>query len=239
MRQYRSLVADLALVRETEGNSVIDPSTEPPFNDRRQGEPDATWGDRPGIVASLLRYRVIVVAATLLGAVAGYALAQLLPVRYQADAVLILSDPGGPSILGGGNSLGTSDRQVYLAKQADIMTSRVVLERALQILGSDQSVRDVRDELDVHPAANMASISIAATTADPGSAAALANAVGTAYEQVTQERVAADAATGDREPRGAPEPLPGGPRRQPEVPGRRADVSSAAAGRPDRRPPAA
>ena len=87
------------------GNSVIDRSTEPPFSDRRQGEPDASWGDRPGIMASLLRYRVIVVAATVLGAVAGYGIAQLLPVRYQAEAVLILSDPGGPGVLGGGDAL--------------------------------------------------------------------------------------------------------------------------------------
>ena len=172
---------------------MIDPTTEPPFNDRWQGESDATWGDRPGIVASLLRYRVIVVAATLLGAVAGYGIAQRLPVRYQADAVLILSDPGGPSVLGGGDALGSSDRQVYLDKQADIMTSTVVLERALELLGSPQSPRDVRDELDVQPSANMASISIAATSTDPRSAAALANAVGTAYEQVTEERAAADA----------------------------------------------
>ena len=87
---------------------MIDPTTEPPFNDRWRGESEATRGDRPGIVASLLRYWVIVVAATLLGAVAGYGLAQLLPVRYQADAVLILSDPGGPSVLGGGGSLGAA-----------------------------------------------------------------------------------------------------------------------------------
>ena len=172
---------------------MIDRPTEPPFNDRWQGESDATWGDRPGIVASLLRYRVIVVAATLLGAVAGYGIAQLVPVRYQADAVLILSDPGGPSVLGGGDALESSDRQVYLAKQADIMTSTVVLERALELLGSRQSPREVRDELDVQPSANMASISIVATSADPRSAAALANAVGTAYEQVTEERAAADA----------------------------------------------
>ena len=46
---------------------MIDRPTEPRFNDRWPGESDATWGDRPGIVASLLRYRVIVVAATLLG----------------------------------------------------------------------------------------------------------------------------------------------------------------------------
>jgi Mrp family chromosome partitioning ATPase len=172
---------------------VIDQPTEPPFNDRWQGESDATWGDRPGIVASLLRYRVIVVAATLLGAVAGYGIAQLLPVRYQAHAVLIVSDPGAPSVLGGGDALTSSDREVYMAKQADIMTSTVVLEGALELLGSRQSVRDVRDDLNVQPSANMASISIAATTSDPRSAATLANAVGTAYGQVTEERAAADA----------------------------------------------
>ena len=172
---------------------MIDRTTEPPFNDRWQGESDPTWGDRPGIVASLVRYRVIVVAATLLGAVAGYGIVQLLPVRYQADAVLILSDPGAPGVVGGGDGLGSSDRQLYLDKQADIMASTVVLERALELLGSSQSPREVRDELDVAPSANMASISIAATSTDPRSAAALANAVGAAYEQVTEERAAADA----------------------------------------------
>ena len=171
---------------------MIDRPTEPPFNDRWQGESDATWGDRPGIVASLRRYWVIVVAATLLGALAGYGVAQLPPVRYQADAALILSDPGGPSVLGGGG-LTSDDREVYLAKQADFTTSTVVLERALKLLGSRASPGDLRDELDVQPSANMASISIAATSADPRSAAALANAVGTAYQEVTAERTAADA----------------------------------------------
>ena len=172
---------------------MIDPTIEPPFNDRWRGESEATRGDRPGIVASLLRYWVIVVGATLVGAVAGYGVAQLLPVRYQADAVLILSDPGGPSVLGGGPRSGSSDHKVYLDKQSDIMTSTVVLERALELLGSSQSPCDVRDELNVQSSANLASVSIAATSTDPRSAAALANAVGTAYGQVTQERAAADA----------------------------------------------
>jgi tyrosine-protein kinase len=172
---------------------VIDRPTEPPFNDRWQGESDATWGDRPGIVASLRRYWGIVVAATLLGALAGYVVAQVPPVRYQADAALILSDPGGPSVLGGGGALTSDDREVYLAKQADIMTSTVVLERALKLLGSRALPEDVRDDLDVQPSANMTSVSIAATSADSQSAAALANAVGTAYQQVTAESTAADA----------------------------------------------
>ncbi len=73
------------------------------------------------------------------------------------------------------------------------MTSTEVLQRAVQLLGSNQSVHDVKDQVSAEPSANLASISIAATTGDPGSAVALANAVGTAYEQVTAERATADA----------------------------------------------
>ena len=47
---------------------------------------------------------------------------------------------------------------------------------------------------DVRPSANMAGISITATSTDPQSAAALANQVGTAYGQVARQRATADAA---------------------------------------------
>jgi uncharacterized protein involved in exopolysaccharide biosynthesis len=169
---------------------VTDPPTESAFHDRWQPGADEPRVDRPGIVSSLLRYRAVVVVTALLGALAGYGIAQLLPVRYQAEAMLVVSDPGGPSVLGGGTSLGSSDRQVYLAKQVDIMTSRVVLGRALEQLGSRRPVVEVRNDLQVQPSADMASISITATGPDPRSAAALANAVGAAYERVTGERAA-------------------------------------------------
>jgi Mrp family chromosome partitioning ATPase len=169
---------------------VIDSPTESALNDRWQGEADASWSDRPGIVASLLRFRTIVVAAALLGAVAGYGLTQLLPVRYEAEASLIPADPGGPSVVGGGTSLSSSDRQVYLAKQVDLMTSRVVLARALELTGSSLPLRDAREALEVQASPDMASISIVTTGADAPSTAGLANAVGIAYEQVTAERAA-------------------------------------------------
>ena len=212
---------------------MIDPAIEPPFNDRWRGESEAARGDRPGIVASLLRYWVIVVAATLLGAVAGYGISQRLPVRYQADAVLILSDPGGPSVLGGGSALGSSDHKVYLDKQADIMTSTVVLERALELLGSRQSPADVRDELNVQSSANLANVSIAATSADPRSAAALANAVGTAYGQVTQERAAADANRAIASLEKLRNRYQADLDASPKSADGRADLPAAAAGRPD------
>ena len=175
---------------------MIDPPTEAVLNDRWPPEVDDPRLDRPGIVASLMRYRIIVVAATLLGALAGYGIAQLLPVRYEAEARLILADPGGPSILGGGTSLSSSDRQVYLAKQVQMMTSREVLERALRSIGSRQPLADARETLSVQQSADMASVSIVATGSTPRSAAALANAVGTAYERVTEERAAEQASRG-------------------------------------------
>jgi uncharacterized protein involved in exopolysaccharide biosynthesis len=161
-------------------------------NDRWHAEPYEQRADRPGIVASLWRYRLIVIAAILVGAAAGYGIAQLLPVRYEAEASLIMSDPGDPLVVGGtGNSLSSDDRQVYLAKQADIMTSNVVLARAQQLLGRPQSpLSDVRHELTVAPSKDLASVSIRAAGGDARSAVNLANAVGTAYEQVTSERTA-------------------------------------------------
>jgi Mrp family chromosome partitioning ATPase len=175
---------------------VTDPPAEAAFNDRWPPEADDPRLDRPGIVASLMRYRIIVVAAVLLGGLAGYGIAQLLPVRYETEARLVLADPGGPSILGGGTSLSSSDRQVYLAKQVEIMTSREVLERALKLIRSRQSLNDTRESLNVQQSEDMASISIAATGSTPRSASDLANAVATAYERVTEERAAEQASRG-------------------------------------------
>ncbi len=157
-------------------------------------EPDEPRADRPGIAASLLRYRLIVVAAILLGALAGYGIAQAQAARYEAKAELIMSDPGDSSLLGGASgSISDTNRQVYLAKQADLMTSSVVLGRALELLQRQQSISDLRHDVNAVPSKDLASISIRATDSDPGSAAALANAVGTAYEQVTAERATQNA----------------------------------------------
>jgi capsular polysaccharide biosynthesis protein/Mrp family chromosome partitioning ATPase len=166
---------------------VTDQPVEAAPNDRWQAEADEPLADRPGIVASLLQYRLIVMVVTLLGAVAGYGVAQQLPVQYESEALLILSDPGGPPFLGG-NPLPSVDRGAYLAKQASIMTSSIVLTPVVERLGDGQSLRELREQLKVQPSADMAGLSIVATGPDPGSAASLANAVGTAYDKVAAER---------------------------------------------------
>jgi capsular polysaccharide biosynthesis protein/Mrp family chromosome partitioning ATPase len=166
---------------------VTDQPVQAAPNEQWQAEADESLVDRPGIVASLLQYRLIVVVATLLGAVAGYGVAQQMPVLYESQASLIVSDPGGPSFLSG-DPLPSVDRGAYLAKQASVMTSSIVLRPVVEGLGGGQSVRRLRERLKVQPSADMAGISIVATGPDSRSAASLANAVGIAYEKVAAER---------------------------------------------------
>jgi succinoglycan biosynthesis transport protein ExoP len=168
---------------------TTDRRAEATSDQRRWAETDDTWGDRPGIVASLWRYRPVVVAVMVMAAVAGYAASALLPVRYEAEATLILRDPGMPGILGGASrSIPTVELQAYVSKQAEIMVSSVVLRRALGLVGSQRPLREVRRGLDVQPSKDLASVTIRATAGDAGAAAAMANAVGSAYQQVTAER---------------------------------------------------
>ena len=71
---------------------MVDPLIEAASNNRWRAEAGEPLDDCPGLVAPVLRYRWILVTATLLGAVAGYGISQRASVRYQANAVLILAD---------------------------------------------------------------------------------------------------------------------------------------------------
>ena len=79
-----------------------------------------------------------------------------------------------------------------MATQAGLAGSDVVYERALQLLKRSGTPDDVRRSVVVAPSADLASLTIRATSGDPAEAANLANAVGTAYQQVAGERIAAD-----------------------------------------------
>ena len=155
---------------------------------------DDEWADRPGVLASLSRYRLIVVVVTLLVAAVAYVAASQLPVEYKAEATLILRDPGAPGVLSGSSgSTQDVDRQAAVAKQADIMTSTIVLDRASRLLGGARSTQQLRSALDVRPSKDLTGITIDAKAGDASSARAMANAVGTAYQQVSNERTTRDA----------------------------------------------
>jgi Mrp family chromosome partitioning ATPase/capsular polysaccharide biosynthesis protein len=160
--------------------------------------PDGVWAEEdaaregPGILSSLWRYRRIVAAATLLAALAGYGAARLQPARYEAQAAMILRDPGSPGVLGGDSSQSV-DLDVYMARQASTATSRMVLERAAGNLDPRLSVAELRDAVQVAPSGDLASLVISARAGDREQAADIANAVGDAYQQVNAESVARQA----------------------------------------------
>jgi hypothetical protein len=72
------------------------PLTERPLNDRWPGDSDATWGNRPGIVASVLRYRVIVLAATVLPL--RVAFTQVASERYGRGLPVPRGEPAGAEV---------------------------------------------------------------------------------------------------------------------------------------------
>ena len=157
---------------------------------------DGRWVGGPGLVGSLWRYRLVIVAVTALAAIAGYAVSLLLPAKYEAQASLFLRDPGSAAVLNLGGSSQSSqsgDHAVFMAKQAGLAGSDAVFERALQILKRSGTPEDLRGSVVVGPSADLASLTIRATSGDPAEAANLATAVGTAYELVAGERIAADA----------------------------------------------
>ena len=156
---------------------------------------DGPWVGGPGLVGSLWRYRLVIVAVTALAAIAGYAVSLLLPAKYEAQASLFLRDPGRPAVLtlGGTPPSPSGDHAVFMATQAELAGSDVVYERALQILKRSGTPDDVRRSVVVGPSADLASLTIRATSGDPAESANLATAVGTAYELVAGERIAAEA----------------------------------------------
>ena len=114
--------------------------------------------------------------------------------EYVAQASLYLRDPGSPAVLslGGSTQSQSGDHAVFMATQAALAGSDEVYGRALQLLKRGGTPDDLRRSVVVAPSADLASITIRATSDDPAEAANLANAVGTAYEQVAGERMAAD-----------------------------------------------
>jgi Mrp family chromosome partitioning ATPase/capsular polysaccharide biosynthesis protein len=158
---------------------------------------DSTGIGGPGLIGSLWRYRLVIVAVAVFAAVAGYAASLLLPAQYKAQSNLYLRDPGSPAVLtlGGSSQSQSGDHAIFMATQAALAGSDVVYGRALQLLGRSGSPGDLRRSVVVAPSSDLASITIRTTSGDPDDAANLANAVGTAYKQVAGERIAADAKT--------------------------------------------
>lgn len=151
------------------------------------------WGGGPGLIESLWRYRLLIAVVTMLAALAGFGYSLQQPTRYRATATLILRDPNDPGVLG--TATRARDLAPYVTKQVELLTSTPVLDRASQILqgqGQQRAPAIRRGAIDVRSSPDLR-VTINVSEEDPRLAAAIANVVADAYQQIAAEQVNADA----------------------------------------------
>src|SRR3954452_21389795 len=88
----------------------------------------------PGLLAAMRRHPVLVLLPTLLGAGAGYGVANALPTTFSASAQVFLGSSNERAIFrqaGGGN-----DPTVLAQQAVDFMRALPVLQRAQSLLGT-------------------------------------------------------------------------------------------------------
>ena len=134
----------------------------------------------PSLLASLWRFRWLVLAAVLIGGFAGYGLSVRQPRQYEAVARLILSLPGQNTLSGGGAPAIDPDR--YLRNQAQFISSSLVVHRAAEIAGMPAATW--RGSLTVQPGKDLDLIVIRVRASTGKGAAKVANSVVRAYQEV-------------------------------------------------------
>jgi Mrp family chromosome partitioning ATPase len=140
----------------------------------------------PGLLDVFWRHKVLVIATTLLVGLAGWGASHLQPTMYNGQASLVLNDPRNSSVFDERRQT-VLDPARYVRNRAEYMTSTGVLTRTSQVLDGRLSVDQIRARVTVEPAKELDLITINALDPTPTGAAALANAVGTAYQLEVQQ----------------------------------------------------
>lgn len=149
---------------------------------------DQTQGAELDIIGTLWAYKFGLISCLLFGAAVGYGLSQLQPVRYTAESRVFLSSSSAFDPLDQRSTAGNQER--YVVQQAELMTSRPVLDRVRLPAGASTRREALRDLIDVTPSGDSDLVVINATAADPRVAAALADGVALAFQEFTAAQVA-------------------------------------------------
>ncbi len=137
------------------------------------------WRRGPTLIESLWQFRLVVVAATIVGGILGFVLGAQQPESYDASARLFLSLPNQAQGLQDFGLQVTIDE--YVPQQAARLTSRTVLSGAAELLDHRLSVDDIASAVRVSAQPQELLLVISATAPTGEDAAAIANAVGQAY----------------------------------------------------------
>lgn len=138
-----------------------------------------------GLLASVARFKWVVAVIMLLGAAIGYGVASQRPVLYRASATLLLADPRDQTVLTAVRQSG-NDPSRYVRNQARLVTSQPVMQRAAQLMNRPGEWLAVSAQA----ALDVDAIVVEAVDGDPHRAAATADAVTLAYEQIRREQTA-------------------------------------------------
>lgn len=151
------------------------------------------WSDGPGLLESIWRHGSFVAVVIIFSAALGFVLGTGQPATYEAEARMFLADERSQSLLRDTSRFAV-DPQRYVPQQAERLASRLVLERAVQLLEGEQvGVDQLRRAIETDGDTELELLLVQATATSAERAAAWANAVAAAYQEVTAETTIADA----------------------------------------------
>ncbi len=141
------------------------------------------------LLGSIWRYRWLITAAVLLGALLGYGWAARQPTLYQGVARVLLVAGSDRTALPGEAPQPPGNPEDHLRSQAQLMSSSPVLARAVTLSGSRISVETLgqRLEVEVAPDADVLTMRVVDSTAR--GAAQLTDAVTAAYQEVVANQL--------------------------------------------------
>jgi uncharacterized protein involved in exopolysaccharide biosynthesis len=134
------------------------------------------------LVRSAWRYKGLIVALVLLGALLGYGWSSRQPVQYEG-VVKIFVDAGGD----------LADVDQIVRSQAEYLTSPVVIDRSVALTGGRLTRKELEKRLTVEPARDANVITVRVLDDTPERAANLADTVVRAYRTVVAEQTTAGA----------------------------------------------
>jgi Mrp family chromosome partitioning ATPase len=135
------------------------------------------WDEGPGLVASVWRYRWLVAAVALAGALGGYGFSLVQPVMYEASSRVLLTAPSADQ---------EPDR--FVRNEAAFMVSPPVLDRAVKGVKGRVTVKQLRERLVAEPSTESDLVTLRVRDSTARGAAELVGAVGGSYEATVAER---------------------------------------------------
>lgn len=151
---------------------------------------DAEWDEGPSLLEIALRYWWLLLISALVCSTALFFLAQSQPFTYATVASLLLEEPESEGLFAEADA---DDHDRYVQNQVKRLQSREVAVRAAEIVGGGATFDEILDSITVDVEVDNDLVTITGTAATPERAAAIANAVGEAYQDVVRGQVRGDA----------------------------------------------